>query len=239
MNQTLPYPQTCLFAVPTLSEQLNLKILLHIQPARGQKKTPRQVSEKALTTEISNNGQGNSQKTNQGQSECSASTSRHGVSQKIDEPKLPNVSKSVKEISPLPDVNKVTKRKKISTSVVEVLTSTPYKDKLIQKEKEKEEKLKKMELRLSGKQVIKKGYKNKPVTVNRKIDFEASSKNSQVDSEKNTKKRIVESSWFCKICEVAKEEDMIQCLKCFDWFHVVCAGVKPSKKMFYCSFCKD
>lgn len=64
----------------------------------------------------------------------------------------PNLS--VKDISPLPDASKFIKKKKIAnvpTPVVEVLTSTPYKEKLIKKKEEKDAKIKEKEMRLQKK----------------------------------------------------------------------------------------
>lgn len=38
--------------------------------------------------------------------------------------------------------------------------------------------------------------------------------------------------WYCKICEERSVEDMIQCLRCKQWVHETCAGVKPGKTIF-------
>jgi hypothetical protein len=162
------------------------------------------------------------------------------------DPTTPNVLKSVKDISPLPDVSKMLVKKRNSTSgpVVEVLTSTPYKDKLIQKANKKKDKPQKKEHRVNKKRSLKKDSAKKSVTIiKRKINFDFREENNQDCNEKDdetTKKRmrLVESSWFCSICCTEKPEDMIQCLKCYQWFHVVCANVKPSRKIFYCILCK-
>lgn len=37
--------------------------------------------------------------------------------------------------------------------------------------------------------------------------------------------------WYCKICEQKSIEDMIRCLRCNQWVHEMCAGVKPGKKI--------
>lgn len=57
---------------------------------------------------------------------------------------------SVKDVSPLPDASKIMKKKKTlsaPTPAVEILTSTPYKEKLIKKEEEKSDKIQKKKLR--------------------------------------------------------------------------------------------
>ena len=47
-----------------------------------------------------------------------------------------------------------------------------------------------------------------------------------------------QDSWYCNICDIDKEENMIQCIQCHQWHHSRCAGVKSNAKIYYCSTCK-
>lgn len=75
----------------------------------------------------------------------------------------------------------------------------------------------------------------KKVAAKRKISFVNSQKSEKIKKVENE----VQLSWFCKICDEDKQEHMIQCLKCRCWYHTLCAGVKPTQKMYYCTLCKD
>lgn len=150
--------------------------------------------------------------------------------------------KSIKEISPLPETSKMTKKKRKSTvtPVVEILTSSPYKTLLLEKEKQQSERNLKTEVKLKEKVITNSKPRKMPPAVKRIIKFEtekdhADSKISRTKTAKKPKTSSNGSSWFCQVCKEEREEDMIQCLKCSDWFHVVCVGVKPSQKMFHCS----
>ena len=51
-------------------------------------------------------------------------------------------------------------------------------------------------------------------------------------------KKETGDSWFCRLCEETKEEEMIQCMKCHTWIHTRCAGVSARIKRFFCSNCR-
>lgn len=59
-------------------------------------------------------------------------------------------------------------------------------------------------------------------------------KRLELDQDKVSKK-----SWFCKICEQDKKEDMTQCMKCGDWLHDKCAKLKKTVDEFFCENCKS
>lgn len=60
-------------------------------------------------------------------------------------------------------------------------------------------------------------------------------KSKQVDS--TPSKNADVDDWYCVMCDVAVQEDMIQCLGCHTWVHSKCANVKPHIKKFYCVTC--
>lgn len=133
------------------------------------------------------------------------------------------VYKPIMEISPIPDVTKSLKRNRKVGPVVEILTSTPYKDALETKKVKKEE----SEQRKQNK-----------INASKKLDFLTNEKNCP-KMKKNIKKTKSNDQWYCKICEEVKEEGMIQCLKCHEWCHEICAGVKPTQKQYLCPSCKN
>ena len=62
-------------------------------------------------------------------------------------------------------------------------------------------------------------------------------RNTEESSNKKKKEKAKES-WLCKICEEDHVENMIQCIKCKDWIHDLCAGVERKIKPNYvCDIC--
>lgn len=133
------------------------------------------------------------------------------------------VYKPIIEISPIPDVTKALKRKRKVGPAVEILTSTPYKNSLEIKKTKKEE------------SEQRKQNKNKAT---KKLDF-LQNENNYPKMKKSINKTKSNNLWYCKICEEIKEEGMIQCLKCHEWCHEICAGVKPTQKQYLCPPCKN
>lgn len=54
---------------------------------------------------------------------------------------------------------------------------------------------------------------------------------------RRTKKIKAKESWLCQLCEENREENMIQCIKCKNWVHDLCAGVESKIKKYICDIC--
>lgn len=48
-----------------------------------------------------------------------------------------------------------------------------------------------------------------------------------------------EPSWYCIICEIDREEEMIQCMTCREWVHTKCGGINSGKKKYFCPTCSN
>lgn len=124
----------------------------------------------------------------------------------------------------------------------EVLTSTPYKNKLEEKEEAKRQKRdrpkaekgkKSMEEKVKVKQVQ---SKMKARSVRRKIDFNTqntSHKTRNPTKEDDSKQEETQ----CVICGETFLEDWVQCLICNGWAHVNCAD-SENVEFFICDLCK-
>lgn len=131
---------------------------------------------------------------------------------------------TIQELSPIPSSSSscVRSKRKMSKGATKavVLTSSPYKKELLaakEKKKIKDEKSAynkaKRALKLQNEETM------------------------SVDQPEKKKKKIMPirpkeavGDWYCKICEEKSIEDMIRCLRCNQWVHEMCAGVKPGKK---------
>lgn len=122
--------------------------------------------------------------------------------------KSPNIArhKPVAEISPIPELTRSRKQK---TTSVAVITSSPYKNELEEKQSKK----------VAGRPTS--TPKNKPLK--RKLQYGKPEKEGK--------------DWYCKICEMSEMIDMIQCMRCKIWLHQKCANVSAKRKVFYCEDC--
>lgn len=120
----------------------------------------------------------------------------------------------IQNISPMATLTQ-SKKKIRKTTVSQVLTESPYKTELENKLKVK----------------IKKLNLNPQKVTKRKSDT-----NGNRNSRK--KKKEDAATWYCKICQENRQEDMIQCTECDTWIHELCAGVDKNTVDYLCDDCK-
>ena len=131
----------------------------------------------------------------------------------------------VSDLSPLPIRQTEGKKRKYTKSESEILTSSPYKKRLVE--------------RLEKKTKTKRGLaKSKTVTVKGKQGSKQS-KDKHAHRQKSKLKSCVESdSWYCFMCGECTEESMIKCTKCMRWVHEECAGTSGCEPDSYrCEMC--
>lgn len=164
------------------------------------------------------------------------------------------VREKLEKLKPTPPakVAKVQKRRKNQTQS-EVLTSTPYKEKLDQENALKEEKINKLNTSLRNKNSMLKTSRTlkfnsaEKAPKNKKLSVKKSAKQLQtapenddktINSTENagpSKTENSEESWLCFYCDEDCKENMIQCVMCKRWAHVQCAGVASG--IFVCELC--
>ena len=119
----------------------------------------------------------------------------------------------IKAISPLPIKTKTISKKKNRTQQSEILTSSPYKKRLVESNSSK-----------SKKENTKKKARNV-------FDNSAPSKKAKKNTIKISKKTKEKGeSWYCFICDENLQEDMVQCSVCDTWVHAACAGSESDKQ---------
>lgn len=141
--------------------------------------------------------------------------------------------KTVHEISPVPCPT-VVGRNNRQPQKAELLTASPYKNKLEARRKEHSQKYAK-NLFLPGPSTS----SNLP-KVNKKTSRNKKTSKSNSSSQLHFSAAIVEinkDDWFCKLCQENLIEDMVQCSACKSWVHESCAGVSKDKLEFTCDFC--
>lgn len=124
----------------------------------------------------------------------------------------------LKQLSPFPDASKkrlVTRARKTQKS--EIITSSPYKKDIEERQKSR-----------SNKKDKAKKQKGKGAKKTLKTTKNIQSL-SQEDREKETE---------CIICGETFEEDWIQCHECKDWAHEDCVYIDSSDVHYYCDVCK-
>lgn len=139
---------------------------------------------------------------------------------------------SVTAIYPLPKAQKLTKRKRIGQKS-EILTATPYKDMLIEKQKSKEkEEKKKVEnakARAERKLIKSNAELVQKSTAKRKLTFDMRSASNQPSPSQ---------VYICPGCdESCEDEDWVQCCECDEWWHELCSSYE-GLGVFSCDYCK-
>ncbi|CAH0557524.1 unnamed protein product [Brassicogethes aeneus] len=134
---------------------------------------------------------------------------------------------SIEQISPLPKVcKKMGERAQKGAQKVAVLTESPYKNALEEKYAIKAKK----EDRKRAKEISKKGIFQEEKS-KQKTKTTKPSKKNEVLIEINA------DEWFCVICQEGIIEDMIQCTKCGEWAHEMCADLTRPKSDYVCDLC--
>lgn len=129
---------------------------------------------------------------------------------------ITNVRKTIMNISPLPDAaSRRTQVRKRRAEKSEILTGSPYKQQLQEKEREKKKK----------EETSRKGKKTNDKTKIKKT------KAKQVVEDKQVK-------YFCVVCCEDYDEDWIQCGLCKGWAHEACADISEWSDAYICDHCK-
>lgn len=121
-----------------------------------------------------------------------------------------------------------TQKRKSKEKVPAVATSVEWRQYFSKKEKEKTDKIKKIE---------ENKRKREEIAEKKKDAGKATKGKKKKCNTKESAPNDSESSWYCKICEDTCEQDMIQCLSCKCWVHDACANVPKSANTFFCSLC--
>ena len=120
-------------------------------------------------------------------------------------------------ISPIPQATSRPKSRSSRATCSEILTSSPYKQKLLEKKSQNESK---------SRRTTHKALKG------RKIEQPERQSSRPTESEDETE---------CFYCNTAysntEHEGWIQCMKCKRWAHDSCAGVDETDDIFECEFC--
>ena len=123
----------------------------------------------------------------------------------------------LKQLSPLPDASKkrlTTRSRKTQKS--EILTSSPFKNALVEKHTIATNKAKASETKKKGTTATKKEMKTK----------------------QNIQELSRDQETECIICGEIFDEDWIQCHRCKDWAHEACVHIDPSQLYYFCDVCK-
>lgn len=135
-----------------------------------------------------------------------------------------SVSDILNEISPVPNAAErrmVSRKRRAEKS--EVLTSTPFKNELEEKNKNKAKAVKK-NLSKTVK-LVKKPAAQDPKKTN----------TCKAKTEETQEPEIGET--YCVICNECFEEDWIQCCECKNWAHEACSDVEKGQKYYKCDNC--
>lgn len=161
------------------------------------------------------------------------STSRASSGFKI----LPN------DIHPLPKMaqeQRSSKSRKSGGTII--LTSTPYKDQLLEEQQKKEKQAEKKLLKNKNKLVEKKEKNKRPGV--RKYGNNKRRKQDKID-EKSLEESEVEDDTECLICtetflQSHSGEGWVQCSICYGWAHNECAGIDDNDcDPYCCDYCID
>lgn len=131
-----------------------------------------------------------------------------------------NIQSFIQSISPKCSLPPKAKTKRGTTS--QILTDSPYKKELEEKNKLKE-----------SKNAVCRNF-NEKKNLKKKLDNHAKNvKNKRLKVEKENE------TWYCKLCKENIQEDMIQCSNCQIWVHELCAGVDKNIIDFLCDDCRE
>lgn len=143
-----------------------------------------------------------------------------------------DVVQTIHKLSPLPDAaKKRSAARKRKSERSEILTSSPYKITVQEKENEKSQKEQKKGMGNKYKtEIEKKGKQTKCV--------QAKGKNSYNDKKKEPLTVISNmEKTTCVVCLEDHDEDWIQCSSCQEWAHEACADVPECGDTYICDRC--
>jgi len=152
---------------------------------------------------------------------------------------------AVQQISPLPK-SKVQRQRKRKTEGAAVVTSSPYKQQLLDKEKKKQQKTSRGVTKCSPKKCEKKSKKmtcradkSKPPQYPTKPRPRKSKVNQKQNNGSNFEEEAEYECMMCGECFANSRpgEPWIQCKKCSSWCHEDCSSGETSSG-FVCDFCR-
>ena len=110
------------------------------------------------------------------------------------------------------------KKRQMRKTEAQVLTSSPYKRKLLASQEKSTNKKKQTKLACPG-----------LIKPRKKI------------AKKTAKKALATdiNAWFCFLCGECSMENMIQCTRCLRWVHDQCAGTLEKQTSYKCDMCQD
>lgn len=145
----------------------------------------------------------------------------------------PDVIQIVHTLSPLPDAAKkrsAARKKKCERS--EILTSSPYKIAVEEKEKVKNAKEEKKIMRTNFKAAIEGKGKQ---TTGLKTKGKSGDKSKKKETSTKTPKI---GTTTCVVCLEDNDEDWIQCSSCHGWAHEACADIPECSDAYICDRCQ-
>lgn len=142
---------------------------------------------------------------------------------------LPKRRITLQDISPVPEIRGI-RRRKTRQTITGVLTTTPNLEELKEKEEKKRHRENKENLRQCKKKI-----------------FGQSSSTTQTEDEEEEESFAIEDDEdevACLYCNdlfanSRSREPWISCMNCMKWAHTECAGVSPKIKKFVCEICKN
>ena len=113
----------------------------------------------------------------------------------------------------------------------EILTSSPYKEKLIAVQSKAKPPKKKADMRRKRDDI---GRTRKKINLTERQRCKKSKYKKPNDSESEPDKSD-NDPWYCPVCDEDRKEDMVRCVHCGTWIHNACAGGVPPN--FQCDLC--
>lgn len=110
-----------------------------------------------------------------------------------------------------------------TTQKSEILTSSHFKNALVEKNTAAANKVKAANNKKKAT-----SNKSKSVTTN----------NKKMKTKQNIQTLTKDRETECIICGENFDENWIQCFTCKDWAHEACVDIDPSKSYYYCDVCK-
>ena len=131
---------------------------------------------------------------------------------------------NISEISPLPKKAAGSKRRN-RTTTSEILTASPYKNKLLESKQKKAPRSKK------GKANSMKGKKATRASKDKKMKTKTTRERTSLLSHDDI-------DWYCFFCGENHAEEMIQCQNCERWIHEACADIDEGSH-YKCDDCRN
>lgn len=126
------------------------------------------------------------------------------------------VVETLEMLSPTRAIPGKSNQLKRKTTAAVVITGSPYKTELENKIEESKKK-----------------------TVSKNLDAKESKPTNRSRKGNKKQEQKKDESWFCKICEEDRKENMTQCTNCEIWVHDLCAGTNKKTHVYNCDDCQE